>query len=87
MTDVKQVEITDAQESFDALMDHVASGGIVVLARGGGPVAKILPYAEAQSKKTPRFGFLDGAFQIPDDFDTMGQSEVEEMFYGPKRRS
>jgi hypothetical protein len=29
-----------------------------------------------------RIGFGDGKSKIPDDFDTMMQKEIEEMFYG-----
>jgi hypothetical protein len=29
-----------------------------------------------------RFGFMDGEFNIPDDFDTMFQDEVIAMFEG-----
>ena len=29
-----------------------------------------------------RFGFLKGRIERPDDFATMGQAEIEEMFYG-----
>jgi len=28
-----------------------------------------------------RLGFLQGQGRIPKDFDTMGQSEIEQMFY------
>ena len=26
-----------------------------------------------------RFGFMKGEIQVPDDFDTMGQAEIEAM--------
>ena len=29
-----------------------------------------------------RFGFMRGAFTVPDDFDTMDQEEIENLFYG-----
>jgi hypothetical protein len=34
--------------------------------------------------KIGRIGFLDGQIEVPDDFDTMGAEEIEEMFYGKK---
>jgi len=33
--------------------------------------------------KAREFGQLRGQFSVPDDFDTMFQKEIEEMFYGP----
>jgi hypothetical protein len=29
-----------------------------------------------------RLGMLKGQFQVPDDFDRMGEREIEELFYG-----
>jgi hypothetical protein len=29
-----------------------------------------------------RFGFMAGQMAIPDDFDTMGNSEIERLFAG-----
>ena len=29
-----------------------------------------------------RLGFLRGEFAVPDDFDTMGQAEIDAMFGG-----
>jgi hypothetical protein len=46
------------------------------------------PRVEAAATETPkpapkrRIGFLQGQLKIPDDFDTMGQEEIERMFYG-----
>ena len=33
-------------------------------------------------KKTRRLGFMVGQMKVPDDFDTMGQEEIELLFYG-----
>lgn len=29
-----------------------------------------------------RLGFMKGQIRVPDDFDTMFQTEIKEMFYG-----
>lgn len=39
---------------------------------------------EVLAQKKRRLGFLAGQFQIPDDFNTMYQEEIEKMFYGEK---
>jgi hypothetical protein len=33
-----------------------------------------------QAKRQYRIGFLKGRISVPDDFDTMGQDEIEAMF-------
>jgi hypothetical protein len=37
---------------------------------------------EAAKGKPFIIGFLEGQMKIPDDFNTMFQSEIERMFYG-----
>lgn len=39
---------------------------------------------EILENKNRRLGFLAGQFQVPDDFNTMFQEEMEKMFYGEK---
>jgi len=29
-----------------------------------------------------RFGFTKGRIEVPDDFDTLGREEIEDMFQG-----
>lgn len=43
----------------------MASGEEIVIARGGAPVAKLVPVAPTQ----PRFGRDRGVFDVPADFD------------------
>jgi len=45
---------------------------------------KVVPLEEPPVRKPQRLGFMKGQYTIPDDFDTMGQAEIEEMFYGPQ---
>jgi len=33
-------------------------------------------------KPQRRIGGLEGQFEVPEDFDTMFEKEIEEMFYG-----
>lgn len=42
-------------------------------------VATMVPMAEAP-RQPIRFGLLAGKGKIPDDFDTMGQDEILDMF-------
>jgi prevent-host-death family protein len=76
---MKQVNIHEAKTHLSALLEDVRQGEKLVIAKAGKPVAMVVPYSETQ---LPRFGFMKGMFDVPDDFDTMFQMEIEEMFYG-----
>ena len=52
---------------------------VVVLARGGKPVAQLILFPKSPEKS--RLGVAKGKFTIPKDFDQW-DSEIEEMFEG-----
>jgi len=51
-----------------------------VIARSGKPVVKV--EAINQDNKSSRLGFMVGEGHVPDDFNSMGQDQIETMFYG-----
>ena len=57
----------------------MAKGESFVIAKSGKPVAKVTPIFE---KPPQRIGFMEGQFQVPDDFDTMFAEEIADMFEG-----
>lgn len=81
---MRQVNIHEAKTHLSRLADEAGAGETIILAKAGKPVAKLVPLDEPQlKKKEPRkLGFLDGKFNVPDDFDTMFQDEIIAMFEG-----
>ena len=73
------VELQDAGKQLSELADSAAQGEDVILLREGKPLARMTALAPERPK---RLGMLEGMFEIPDDFDTMFEKEIEEMFYG-----
>jgi antitoxin (DNA-binding transcriptional repressor) of toxin-antitoxin stability system len=59
-------------------VDAAARGESFIIARAGKPLVKVVPIDAPQAKK--RLDFMAGQFTVPDDFDTMFQDEIEEMF-------
>ena len=53
-----------------------------MIARAGKPLVKVVALEETATKPMRRLGFLKGQISVPDDFDTMGQSEIQRMFEG-----
>jgi prevent-host-death family protein len=78
--DAVPTNVHDAKTHFSRLLDRVAEGETVVIAKAGKPVAKLAPLDNADRRLTRRVGFLTGHIEVPDDFDTMGDTEISEMF-------
>ena len=76
---MKHVNIHDAKTNLSKLVDQAAKGEPFVIAKAGKPLVKVVPIT-SDAPVARRTGFLAGQFEVPDDFDRMGQSEIEQMF-------
>jgi prevent-host-death family protein len=77
---METVNIHEAKTHLSRLIERVARGESVVIAKAGRPVAKMVPLGKSEGKKPKRLGFMAGALKVPDDFDTMGREEIEALF-------
>ena len=74
------INVHDAKTHFSKLLERVADGETVVIAKSGKPVAKLAPLDQGDLLLPRRVGFIVGHIDVPDDFDAMGQSEISGMF-------
>ena len=82
---MRKVNIHEAKTHLSRLVEEAAKGEPFVIAKAGKPMVMVVPLdAAAEQPKKRRLGFLQGQLKVPDDFDTMMQEEIEELFYGPK---
>jgi prevent-host-death family protein len=79
---MRTVDIGDAQQDLARLVESAADGEGFIIAKDGKPLVKVVPLDTPKPIDKKRFGFLRGQISVPDDFDTMCQAEIEEMFYG-----
>ena len=81
---METVNIHQAKTHLSRLIERAANGETITIAKAGKPMARIMPLEDTQPvvDTSRRFGFMKGQIQVPDDFDTMGQAEIEAMFYG-----
>ena len=79
---MRTVNIHEAKTHLSRLVERAANGEPFIIAKAGKPMVKVVPVDPAADGKPSRLGFMRGAFKVPDDFDTMMQDEIEEMFYG-----
>jgi prevent-host-death family protein len=80
---MRTVDVHEAKTHFSRLLDDVAKGEEIVIAKAGRPVAKVVPLDKPVEDTSRRIGFMRGEFNVPDDFDAMFDDEIVEMS-GPK---
>ena len=76
------VNVNEAKTHLSRLIELAAAGEPQVIAKAGKPLVKLVRLDAPEAKHVRRLGFLQDQFQIPDDFDVMGQDEIEAMFSG-----
>ncbi len=79
---MRKINIHEAKTHLSRLVDEAANGEGFIIAKAGKPmvVVRAVTIPEAVVKK--RFGFLEGAFAVPDSFDALGRDEIDVMFHG-----
>jgi prevent-host-death family protein len=74
------VNIHQAKTHLSRLVDQAAKGEPFVIAKAGKPLVKVVALDAPTNAKPRRLGFLKGALKVPDDFDRMGEGEIERLF-------
>jgi len=77
---VRTVNIHEAKTHLSRLVEQAAGGEPFVIAKAGKPMVKVVAVDAPEPVKQRRFGFLAGQVSVPEDFNTMFQEEILEMF-------
>ena len=72
-----EVNVHEAKTHLSRLLQRVAGGEEIVIARAGKPVARLVPI---EPKPRRVIGQDDGLFEVPDDFDAPLPDEVLALF-------
>jgi prevent-host-death family protein len=80
-----EVNIHEAKTNFSKLLQRVALGEEVIIAKAGVPVAKLVPVRISQGKRP--LGFYRGQIWIADDFDAPLPDDLLAAFYGEDKPS
>ena len=75
-----EVNIHEAKTHFSRLLQRVANGEEVIIARAGVPVARLVPVVQKQDVRP--LGFARGEVWVADDFDAPLPDELLKQFYG-----
>jgi prevent-host-death family protein len=75
---MQTVNIHQAKTHLSRLVEQAAGGEPFVIAKAGKPLVKVVPLNAPESHQ--RLGFMVGQIAVPDDFDRMGEAEIESLF-------
>lgn len=74
------VNIHEAKTHLSRLVEQAAKGKSFVIAKAGKPLVKVTPLDLPAAGQVRRLGFMRGQIAVPDDFDRMGDTEIEQLF-------
>jgi prevent-host-death family protein len=74
-----EVNIHEAKTHLSRLLERVALGEEVIIAKAGKPVAKLVPVDEVPAMR--KLGTAKGEFTVPDDFNDPLPKEIEDLFW------
>jgi prevent-host-death family protein len=77
-----EVNIHEAKTHLSRLLQKVAAGEEVTIARAGVPVARLVAVTPAKSIRP--LGFARGQVWVADDFDAPLPDDLLKLFYGGK---
>lgn len=77
---MQTVNIHEAKSNLSRLVDQAAKGEPFIIAKAGKPLVKVMALGAPEAGQVKRTGFLAGQISVPDDFNTMGAEEIEQLF-------
>ncbi len=77
---MKTVNIHEAKTQLSRLIEEASKGEPFVIAKAGKPMVKVTALAAPEEAEVKRLGLMTGQILVPDDFDRMGEAEIERIF-------
>jgi prevent-host-death family protein len=74
------INIHEAKTHLSRIIDEVAAGSEVIIAKAGKPMARLTPLTEVRRAK--KLGLLKGKIKVPDDFNAPLSEDVIADFEG-----
>ena len=76
------MNIHEAKTHLSRLVEQAAGGKPFIIAKAGKPLVKVMRLDAPAGAEVQRLGFMQGEISVPDDFDHMGNEEIEHLFGG-----
>jgi prevent-host-death family protein len=77
---MQTINIHEAKTHLSRLVEQAAKGEPFVIAKAGKPLVKVTSLDTPVAGQVRRLGFMEGRIVVPDDFDRMGNAEIERLF-------
>jgi len=74
------INIHEAKTHLSRIVEEVAAGAEVIIAKAGKPMARLIPLTGV--KRPKKLGLLKGKIKIPDDFNSPLPEDVLAEFEG-----
>lgn len=75
---MEHVNIHEAKTHLSRLLERVAQGEEIVVAKAGRPIAKLVPFRDEPSKRIP--GTARGKVVLTEDFDAPLPPDIQQAF-------
>ena len=72
--------IHEAKTNLSRIVDDVAAGAVVIIAKAGKPMARLVPFDVPVKAK--KLGLLKGKIKVPEDFNAPLDEETLARFEG-----
>jgi len=79
---MQTLNMHEARANLSRLVEEAARGNPFIIAKAGKPMVKVLPISEEVNEGINRLGFMAGEITIPEDFDSLGSSEIMRLLEG-----
>jgi prevent-host-death family protein len=79
---MRTFNIHEAKTQLSRLVEQAAKGDSFVIAKAGKPLVRVTALNAPVPSQMQRQGFMAGQITVPDDFDRMGSTEIEQLFGG-----
>jgi prevent-host-death family protein len=79
---MQTVNIHEAKTHLSRLVEEAAQGKPFIIAKAGKPMVKVIPLSAEDGKASKKLGFMAGEISMPDDFDSLGSTEILRLIEG-----
>ena len=77
---MQTINIHEAKTHLSRLVELAANGEPFVIAKAGKPMVKVVALDTPNKSEVKRIGFMQGQFNVPDDFDSIADEEIQALF-------
>jgi len=77
---MQTINIHEAKTHLSRLVEEASQGKSFIIAKAGKPMVKVIPLSADDREGEQKFGFMAGEISVPDDFDSLGATEILTLF-------